>query len=234
MPQPAKVPAWVKLCLWIYMGRCCRRQRLHTCAVLPAGAKAVVAAQIRAQLAACGAPLLGDTLYRHAALCPVDSASRACCSAAALHGHTGPDGDGEALELESSAQTAGDGGALEGLLQAAGARARLRCGARADKGECTEVDKRTGVAGGMPSCCDDTVLRDQGPKAAVCTSRCRTSFADRCSCSLDLHEKTEQPPRRPAAIGLQAWRLEIEDSRGLFGEAAVAVFEATRPWWKDT
>jgi len=41
------------------------------------------------------------------------------------------------------------------------------------------------------------------------------------------------PPRRPDVIGLQSWRLEVMDAKGLFGEPGVAVFEAGKPWWSD-
>ena len=200
--------------------------------MLSPDAEATVVAQIRAQLAACGAPLLGDTLYRHAVWCLDGSTipgQWACCSDAAQHGHVGP--AGEVLESEDRAQSAGGGDASGRLPRAAKAPASVCCGARADEA-CTKAGERTGVAGAHSY--EEGGLRGQRPtQAAVCASSCRTCSADACCCSFKLHKETELPPRRPVAIGLQAWRLEIRDSQGLFGEPGTAVFEASQPWWRD-
>ena len=196
--------------------------------------KGMAAAQIRAQLAACGAALLGDTLYGHAALRPAGSApgQPSLGRAAAQHGATNPRGDGAVLERVESARSAGDDGALDGLPHAPGAHASLCCHAPAGEDGC--AGDRTGVANGEPFPCKEISLDTEGPALdAVCMSTGRKSSAGGCSCSSDPHAEAQPTPRRPDAIGLQAWRLEIDDGRGLFGEAGIAAFEASQPWWRN-
>lgn len=64
---------------------------------------------------------------------------------------------------------------------------------------------------------------DKTERTRMCTAHAETK-AERAEAD---------PPRRPNLIGLQAWRLEVRDSKSLFGKEGTAVFEAGLPWWRD-
>jgi len=185
-------------------------------------------AQIRAQLAAVGSPLLGDELYQRLAQ-PRDGGGTA--AAAGNERGAGP---------AAGAAPRADGGLPQAALPRTsrpepGPASAANGAASARHGQPGESPAAAGSALKPVSdgCVTGAALSAEGAEGNACRAGCccgapgcdTAAEAGRCMCKPNKCPESIEavPPRRPDVIGLQSWRLEVMDAKGLFGEPGVAV-----------
>ncbi|KAK9831405.1 hypothetical protein WJX81_002433 [Elliptochloris bilobata] len=116
------------------------------------------------------------------------------------------------------------------LLHADSAPGRLRCELEVLTRERVRLGPGAAAAGWAPAEAWEAVVE-------LRTGRTHQIRAQLAACGAPLLGDTLYQRLAPCAAARapadEAWRLEVTDCQGLFGEVGTAVFEASLPWWRD-